>query len=243
MARPPRLALPGVPLHVIQRGNNRGACFVSESDRRLYLKCLRDAASRHACAIHAYVLMPNHVHLLLTPEEGDGASMMMQEVGRRYVRLFNDTHKRTGTLWEGRFKAAMIDSERYFLTCQRYVEQNPVRASLVKSAADYSWSSHRHSAFGLRDALVMPHEVFNALGRDDEERRAAYAALFAEPISPEEIEQIREATQKGWPLGSEGFVRKIERALGRRARPQRRGPKPAGNEQSADFAACPELLI
>ena len=186
--------------------------------------------------------MPNHVHLLVTPEAGSGVALMMQEVGRRYVRLFNDTHKRTGTLWEGRYKAAMIDSERYFLTCQRYVEQNPVRARLVANAADYIWSSHRYSAFGVRNALVTPHEVFNALGPDDGERRAAYMALFSEPIPQPEIDKIREATNKGWPLGSESFVRKIERALGRPARPQKRGPKPATAEQS-DLADCPEILI
>ena len=243
MARAPRLALPGVPLHVIQRGNNRNACFVGDGDRRLYLQCLTEATRKHGCAIHAYVLMPNHVHLLVTPEEGDGVSMMMQEVGRRYVRLFNDTHKRTGTLWEGRFKAAMIDSERYFLTCQRYVEQNPVRAAMVENAADYSWSSHRHSAFGVRNPLVTPHDIFMSLAPDDEGRRAAYASLFAEPIPPQEIEKIREATNKGWPLGSEMFVRKVERALGRAARPQKRGRKPAGAEGSADLSGRPELLI
>jgi putative transposase len=187
--------------------------------------------------------MPNHVHLLVTPDAGDGVAMMMQEVGRRYVRLFNDTHKRTGTLWEGRYKAAMIDSERYFLICQRYVEQNPLRAELVKNAADYSWSSHRNSAFGIRNSLVTPHEIFAALGRDDDERRAAYAALFAEPIPAREIEKIREATNKGWPLGSESFVRRIEAAVGRPARAQKRGRKSAGAEQSADLADCPEILI
>jgi len=169
--------------------------------------------------------------------------MMMQEVGRRYVRLFNDAYKRTGTLWEGRYKAAMIDSERYFLICQRYVEQNPLRADLVRNAADYAWSSYRHSAFGIRNPLVTPHEIFTALGRDDAERRTAYAALFAEPIPPREVEKIREATNKGWPLGSETFVSRIESALGRSARPQKRGRKSAGVEQSADLADRPEILI
>jgi putative transposase len=243
MARHPRLALPGVPLHVVQRGNNRGACFVGDGDRRLYLQCLADAMRQHGCHIHAYVLMPNHVHLLVTPEAGDGVPMMMQDVGRRYVRLFNAVHRRTGTLWEGRYKAAMIDSERYFLTCQRYVEQNPLRADLVRNAADFAWSSYRNSAFGVRNPLVTPHEIFTALGRDDDERRAAYAALFAEPIPPREIEKIREATNKGWPLGSEIFVSRIESALGRTARPQKRGRKSAGAEQSADLADCPEILI
>jgi len=243
VARPPRLALPGVALHVIQRGNNRGACFVTDADRRLYLRYLAEAAGTHGCALHAYVLMPNHVHLLLTPQAGDAVALMMQDVGRRYVRLFNDAHKRTGTLWEGRYKAAMIDSERYYLTCQRYIEQNPLRAELVCNAADYPWSSYRHSALGIRNTLVTPHEIFTALGRDDGERRAAYAALFSEPIPPKEIEKIREATNKGWPVGSEGFVSRMESALGRSARPQKRGRKSAGAEQSADLADCPEILI
>jgi putative transposase len=187
--------------------------------------------------------MPNHVHLLLTPQASDGIALMMQDVGRRYVRLFNDAHQRTGTLWEGRYKAAMIDSERYFLTCQRYIEQNPLRAELVTDAADYSWSSYRHSAFGIRNPLVTPHEIFMALGSDDAARRSAYAALFAEPIAAREIEGIREATNKGWALGSDSFVSRIESALGRSARPQKRGRKSVGVEQSAELADCPEILI
>ena len=214
-------------MHVIQRGNNRGACFVGDGDRRLYLQCLGDAAKRHACEIHAYVLMPNHVHLLATPAAAHGISMMMQEVGRRYVRLFNDTHRRTGTLWEGRYKAAMIDSERYFITCQRYVELNPVRAAFAKSAAGYAWSSHRHYAFGVKNSLVTPHEVFTSLALDEAGRREAYLALCAQPLAAEELEKIREATNKGWPLGSETFVRTIESALGRAARPSKPGPRRA----------------
>src|SRR5438045_7022382 len=126
MARRPRLELAGVPLHVIQRGNNRVACFLSDGDRYLYLKLLGAALTRHRCLLHAYVLMPNHVHLLLTPEQPRAVAAMMQDVGRRYVRIFNDVHGRTGTLWEGRYKAALVDTERYLLTCQRYIELNPV---------------------------------------------------------------------------------------------------------------------
>jgi len=243
MARQPRLALAGVPLHVIQRGNNRNACFVGDGDRRLYLHCLAEAAGKHGCAIHAYVLMPNHVHLLVTPAARDGVSMMMQEVGRRYVRLFNDTYNRTGTLWEGRFKAAMIDSERYFLTCQRYVELNPVRAALVEKPEDYGWSSHRSCAFGVRNPLVTPHDTFTSLGHDDGARRAAYLALFTATIPVQEIERIREATNKGWPLGSQAFVQQIEAALGRPAQPSKRGRRPGGVENSAQLADCPGMLI
>ena len=169
--------------------------------------------------------------------------MMMQEVGRRYVRLFNDTYKRTGTLWEGRYKAAMIDSERYFLTCQRYVELNPARAALVENAADYAWSSHRHYAFGVRNPLVTPHEIFRSLAAGEADRRAAYVSLFAQPMSAQDIERIREATNKGWPLGSEEFVKRIETALGRPARPAKRGRRSGGLEHSAGLADCPEMLI
>jgi putative transposase len=143
VARHPRLNLPGVPVHVIQRGNNRAACFFADDDRHLYLKLLGDAARQHECAIHAYVLMPNHVHLLATPSDAEGVAAMMQQLGRRYVRIFNDVHRRTGTLWEGRYKAAMIDSEAYLLSCQRYVELNPVRAGIVPYASSFRWSSHR----------------------------------------------------------------------------------------------------
>jgi len=231
-----------VPLHVIQRGNNRNACFFGDGDRRLYVQCLAAAAAKHACAIHAYVLMPNHVHLLVSPREGDGVAMMMQEVGRRYVRLFNETHRRTGTLWEGRYKAAMIDSQPYLLTCQRYIELNPVRAALVENPADYPWSSHRHTAYGLRDPLLTPHEIFMSLAQDAPARRAAYVALFADPIPVREVDRIREATNKGWPLGSEALIDQIETALGRPAKAPKRGRK-SGGQKSDDLTGCPEMLI
>ncbi len=187
--------------------------------------------------------MPNHVHLLVTPEARDGVSMMMQEVGRRYVRLFNETYKRSGTLWEGRFKAAMIDSERYFLTCQRYVELNPVRAALVDNAAAYAWSSHRHYAFGVRNALITAHDIFTALAHEEPARREAYRSLFAEPMPVEQTERIREATNKGWPLGNEAFIRKVEADLGRPARAPKRGRRSRVSDQSAELAECPEMLI
>ncbi|HZS65472.1 MAG TPA: transposase, partial [Burkholderiales bacterium] len=157
MARRPRLELAGVPLHVIQRGNNRAPCFLADGDRQMYLKFLGEAAARHRCALHAYVLMPNHVHLLLTPTDSGAVAAMMQDLGRRYVRLFNDIHRRSGTLWEGRYKAAMVDTERYFLTCQRYIELNPVRAQLVDHPASFRWSTYRHYALGANNSLVSAH--------------------------------------------------------------------------------------
>ena len=242
MARRPRLELPGVPLHVIQRGNNRAACFVADGDRYLYLECLGEAATKHGCALHAYVLMPNHVHLLVSPERAGGVALLMQDVGRRYVRIFNDVHKRSGTLWEGRYKAAMIDSEEYLIVCQRYIELNPVRAQLSAGPADYRWSSYRHYAHGVRNALVTPHELVQRLALNDEESREAYRDLFREPLAQALIDRIRQATNKGWPLGGEAFVGRVEALLGRPARPPKRG-RPDGGRQAADLSKSPEMLI
>jgi putative transposase len=223
MARRLRLELPGVPLHLIQRGNNRAACFHADADRRAYLLCLTEAAARHRCAIHAYVLMSNHVHLLVTPTAVGAAAGMMQDLGRRYVRLFNEVHQRSGTLWEGRYKSSLIDSETYLLTCHRYIELNPVRAGLVKHPVQYRWSSHAHYALGAKNALVTRHAVFDGLGDDEAARRSTFAAQFSEPIGQALIERIRVTTNRGWPLGSDNFLDQIEAALGYSARPPKRG--------------------
>src|SRR5438874_712623 len=194
MARHPRLELPGIPLHVIQRGNNRALCFLADGDRRLYLRCLGDAAARHRCAIHAYVLMSNHVHLLATPSTVGAIAAMMQDMGRRYVRLFNQIHGRSGTLWEGRYKSSLIDSDSYLLTCHRYIELNPVRAGLVEHPLQYRWSSHAHYALGAKNQLITRHTLFDALagGRD------GFLAQFSEEIKPEVIARIRVTANKGW---------------------------------------------
>ncbi len=223
MARGPRLELVGVPLHVIQRGNNRAACFTCDDDRRLYLYYLRHAAVRFGCAVHAYVLMTNHVHLLVTPREHHAVSRLMQQVGRRYVRKFNESHDRTGTLWEGRFRSSLIDSERYFLVCQRYIEHNPVRAGMVRDALDYAWSSHRHYAAGLGDPLIAQHECYQRLGTTPAERRAAYAEICAATLADYEIESIRACLNKGQPLGSETFRTQVgAQALDKAHRQRRR---------------------
>jgi putative transposase len=194
----------------------------------MYLKFLGDAAARHRCAVHAYVLMPNHVHLLVTPTEGGAVGAMMQDLGRRYVRIFNDIHQRTGTLWEGRYKAAMVDTERYFLTCQRYIELNPVRAALVDHPASFRWSTYRHYALGAKNLLVSAHELVMRLAIDEATRREAYAALFDEPLSAEALDKIRCCTNKGWAIGSDEFVQWVEKALGRPAKAPPRGrPKNA----------------
>ena len=171
MARLPRLEIPGIPLHIVQRGNNRGFCFFGDLDRRFYLRCLVEAAGRRGCAIHAYVLMSNHVHLLVTPEEPGAAAAMLQDVGRRYVRIVNTIHGRSGTLWEGRFKSSLVDSETYLMTCHRYIELNPVRAGLVRRPEDYLWSSYRHYALSVPDRTITEHSTFLGLSADPAERR------------------------------------------------------------------------
>ncbi|MFL6571859.1 MAG: transposase [Burkholderiales bacterium] len=237
MARRPRLELPGVPLHVIQRGNNRSACFVGDGDRRLYLRCLREAARRHTCAVHAYVLMSNHVHLLVTPSSIGAVAATMQDVGRRYVRLFNQIHGRSGTLWEGRYKSSLIDSERYLLTCHRYIELNPVRAGLVNHPLEYAWSSHAHYALGATSSLITRHVLFDQLAGGPD----GFSAQFRDEFKPEMLERIRTSANRGWALGSEGFLDQIEVLLGRSARPPKRG-RPFKSKDRED-APQPEMLI
>lgn len=244
MARRPRLELPGVALHVIQRGNNRGLCFRVDGDRQLYLRLLSDAAAQHQCAIHAYVLMPNHVHLLVTPESVGGVAGMMQDVGRRYVRLFNNSHRRTGTLWEGRYKSNLVDSETYLLTCHRYIELNPVRAGLVDDPLQYRWSSHRHYACGVHNPLITRHAVFERLAEDEAARRGAFVALFQAALDVQTLERIRMTVKQGWALGSEDFLNQVETTLGRSARAPKRGRpfKQAGSE-AGDGDGSSEMLI
>ena len=224
MARLPRFFAKGHPLHIIQRGNNRLPVFAAEPDYLFFLDCLQRAASEHGLAIHAYVLMTNHIHLLATPADEASAPKTLQSVGRRYVQYFNYTHKRTGTLWEGRYRSTVIDAEAYMLTCMRYIELNPVRArDLVDHPADYPWSSYRGNAQGADDPLLSPHAIYKRLGRSTEERQSAYRQLFRAQLPKADLEAIREATNKAWALGSERFRAKIEALAGRRATPLPRG--------------------
>lgn len=196
MPRPPRITVPGQPLHLIHRGNNRSLTFRVLEDYELYIEVLRAASTRCGCAVHAYALMPNHVHLLATPADERSASRMMQAIGREYVRYFNDRHARTGTLWEGRFRSALIDCDRYFFTCSRYIELNPVRARMVASPADYRWSSFGFNALGVNDNVVTPHALYNALGARTSERLVAYHALFDEHLAEHDLDVIRQTTAK-----------------------------------------------
>jgi putative transposase len=215
MPRPPRFVLPGHTLHIIQRGNNRSACFIDDLDRACYLCALRHTSANARCTIHAYVLMTNHVHLLVTAGEAWSPARMMQALGRRYVQHFNERHGRTGTLWEGRYRSSLIDSERYFLQCSQYIETNPARAGLVIRPGDYRWSSFRSNAYGQADALVRRHAVYSALGRSESHRRAAYRALFETALELSLVNAIRRATDKGIVLGFDDSRPKLERALGR----------------------------
>ncbi|MGQ0545821.1 MAG: transposase [Betaproteobacteria bacterium] len=202
MPRPPRLELAGVPLHVVQRGNNRAACFFSEADRRFYLKCLAKSATRTGCLIHAFVLMTNHVHLLVTPGAPGSVGAMLQDIGRRYVRVINAIHGRTGTLWEGRFKSSLVDTERYLLTCHRYIELNPVRAGLAAHPSAYPWSSHANYVSGKPNDLINEHAAYLGLGATPAERQAAFRELFLSELDEATLVHIREAVNAGRPLGS-----------------------------------------
>lgn len=216
MARLPRLTLPGYPHHVIQRGNNRQAIFASAADRQFLLDLLVAYAAQLEVLIHAYVLMDNHIHLLVTPSTPDGLPKMMQAVGRRYVRYFNGAQQRTGTLWEGRYKSTVIQSESYLLACMAYIDLNPVRAGLVAQPQDYPWSSHAHY-LGLRtDRLIKPHALFWELGNTPFAREAAYAELVRAGINPVQQAALTETTLRGWALGDPDFVVNLQKRTERR---------------------------
>jgi len=220
----PRFVLPSQSQHVIVRGSNRDPIFYADEDYLFYLEKLKQACDRHRCDVHAYVLMTNHVHLLLTPHTEQGIGKVMQLLGRYYVQHFNDSYSRTGTLWEGRYKATLIDAENYLLTCYRYIELNPVRAKdLVDHPSKYPWSSYRYNALGEENPVIVPHEEYLRLGNSPAERQAAYRALFKSRISDRTLEEIRQATNKAWVLGSNHFKEKIETQLNRQVSPKPRG--------------------
>lgn len=218
MARRRRIDVADVPQHVIQRGVNRCVCFCDEFDHRFYLEALREVSEEHGCAIHAYVLMTNHVHLLMTGKVVGSVSSTMQCLGRRYVRRFNDRHGRTGTLWEGRFRSCLVDTERYLLACYRYIEMNPVRARIVADPLDYRWSSARGNAGDDPDPLLDPHSVYLDLAADDVARKARYRAFLDLAINEDELTAIRAYVKQGGALGSKRFQEQIEALVGRPAR-------------------------
>ena len=204
-------------MHLIQRGNNRSACFFATDDYARYLRHLGDLASQFGCRVHAYALMTNHVHLLLTPDTVDGASLLMKHLGQRYVQHVNRTYRRSGTLWEGRFKSCLAQSEAYVLACYRYIELNPVRAGMVAHPRDYRWSSYRANADGEASALVVAHNEYLRLGHSEAARQTAYRGLLNALLDPAIVTSIRDATNGNVALGNERFQLEIEAALGRRA--------------------------
>lgn len=216
MPRRARLRSAGLPLHIIQRGNNRTACFFAPEDYGLYLHHLLELSREFGCAVHAYVLMTNHVHLLLTPRRLDGPSLLMKHLGQRYVQYVNRTYRRSGTLWEGRFRSSIVQRQGYLLRCYRYIELNPVRAGMVPHPGDYLWSSYHFNAELKSSLLLTPHEEYLALGVQAEERAAAYRALFRSELDAGELKEIRSAVNGGFALGNERFKAEIAAMLGRR---------------------------
>lgn len=216
MARLPRLTLAHQPHHVIQRGNNRQPIFASSADYQALLGLLEEAAKRFEVALHAYVLMSNHFHLLATPQTADGLPKMMQAVGRSYVRYFNDSQKRSGTLWEGRYKSTLIQTERYLLACMVYIDLNPVRAGMVGAPQDYLWSSHLHYLGARQDRLITPHSLYWELGNTPFAREAAYADLVQAGVNPVQQAALTDATLRGWALGESDFVADLQKRTSRR---------------------------
>ena len=216
MARLPRLTLPDHPHHVIQRGNNHQLIFNTPADYRRLLEVLEEAAKKCQVAIHAYVLMSNHFHLLATPQTVQGLPQMMQSLGRSYVRYFNATQQRSGTLWEGRYKSTLIQGERYLLACMAYIDLNPVRAGMVARPQDYPWSSHGHYIGMRTDRLITPHALFWELGNTPFAREAAYAEMVQAGINSVQQAALTDATLSGWALGEADFVANLQKRTQRR---------------------------
>ncbi len=235
MPRKPRMYLPGIPAHIVQRGNNRDACFFSDDDYRYYLEALGQGCRRHAVQLHAYCLMTNHVHLLMTQTHEDrGISQVMQHLGRLYVAYINKTYRRSGTLWEGRHKASLIDAEAYLLTCYRYIEMNPVAAQMVPTPDQYPWSSYRHHAWGEGSREITDHALYRALDPRPAERQRVYRDLFKFQIPEIDLHEIRHSLAYNYPLGNDRFREQIERALGHKVGYRKRGrPERKGTEEIA----------
>ena len=229
MPRRARIHLDGVPLHIVQRGHNREPCFFAEDDYSSYLHWLSEALAAAECVLHAYVLMTNHVHLLLTPRRAEAVPRLVISLGRRYVQYINRTYRRTGTLWDSRYKSSLVQAETYLLACQRYIELNPVRAAMVEDPAHYRWTSYRANGLGQADARVTPHALYLALGRSEKERLGQYRSLFRTHLDRAAIDDIRLALNQSQPLGNARFYAKIEKMTG-----QRREARPRGRPRVED---------
>ncbi|NOQ36393.1 MAG: transposase [Methylococcaceae bacterium] len=227
MPRKPRFYQAGVPVHAFQRGHNKEAVFFDDEDYLVYLRCLKESSDKYGCHIHAYVLMTNHVHLLLTPEKSDSISLLFQNIGRHFVPYINKTYQRRGSLWEGRHKGNIIDTENYLFACMRYIEMNPVRANMVNHPAKYRWSSYAANSQGIDNAIIHKHPQYQALALTPAEQQQAYQALFDVKTDKEELELIRSSLHSGTPLGSDKFKQQIEISLGRKVGKNTKG-RPIG---------------
>lgn len=223
MARLPRLTVPGYTHHVIQRGNNRQPIVTCDDDRQLLLDLITENAQKYSVALHAYVLMDNHFHLLLTPQTDTGVPQMMQAVGRRYVRYFNDRYHRSGTLWEGRYRSTLIQNERYLMACMVYLDLNPVRAGMVAQPQDHPWTSYHHYTGRVVDRRLTPHAFYWGLGNTPFAREVAYAEMVQTGLPAPQQAALTAATLQGWALGDEAFVAKLQTATSRRLSPGRPG--------------------
>jgi putative transposase len=240
MPRRARICIPGYPMHIVQRGHNRAPCFVQPNSHDMYLDLLQELHGECRCDIHAFVLMTNHVHLLVTPRTASAASELMRRLNIRFVRRMNDRLTRRGPGFESRFWSSVIESSGYFLRCQRYVEMNPVRAGLVAKPDQYSWSSHASNAYGVESALVTPHPEYIALGRTEHARRAAYRALFIEAVPASEFEAIRTATRANLVYGSSDFIAHLSAQLGRPL--ERRSPGRKKRDKHGSRSAMRETV-
>ena len=233
MARLPRISPVGVPVHLIQRGNNRHSCFGASEDYSAYVGWLKEYSKKYAVDIHAWVLMTNHVHLLCTPQQEGGISQMMQAVGRRYVQYFNYQYRRSGTLWEGRYKSCLVQAEKYLIEVYRYIELNPVRAKMVEEPGEYAWSSYQINALGKISDLCTAHPEYLRLGDTKNKRMKNYRALFSDHVEADLLEEIRSSLNKGLAIGHDRFKEEIEELTGRRLKPKKAG-RPAGWSKKKD---------
>jgi putative transposase len=229
MARLPRLTLAGYPHHVILRGNNRQAIFIDSADFQRMLALLQNHAKERDVQVHSYVLMSNHLHLLLTPLQNDSLPKMMQAVGRSYVLYFNKRHGRSGTLWEGRYRSSLIQTERYFLSCMAYIDLNPVRAGMVAHAADYGWSSHGHYIGRQSEAWLTPHPLYWDMGNTPFAREVAYAAMVQSGVNQEQQQALTSSALSGWALGEKSFVQGLQKQTTRRVNRAKAG-RPFGSK-------------
>jgi putative transposase len=241
MPRPQRYQVAGVPQHVVQRGVNRQAVFFADRDRAFFLKVLAESASRYEMQVHAYCLMTNHIHLLVTPMASDALSRTMRRLGSIYASFINKRYERTGSLWGGRFRSCLVDTERYFLVCQRYIELNPVRAGIVATAGDYQWSSYRYNGHGAPSQILTPHDTYVALGTTGRQRRANYRALFAEAMNADELQLVRDSLQHNHVLGSNRFKGRMETMLARKLSTGKQGRPRKLPGSAADNSVNPSL--